>query len=202
MSCNFNKETLEAFALSLLEGDEKSTVAAHVAECAECRSFVMKRRETVQMLAHAFTDEPPDWLIQKTMAELGHRNAIPWFKRYLLPVSVSAALVAVVAAFIMFPDLQTGRAHFMQSSHVQTLTYSEQSSDHQSRSNPQSVQQGTAVYDAYSDEFNDDTADFGKNQQADTDIHAVLGLIFKNPVADRSIYTSLGVHKEIAALLL
>jgi hypothetical protein len=206
MSCDFNKDTLEAYTLSLLDGDEKKEATNHVGACSGCKAFVMQRRQTIQALNGAFNERPPEWLVQKTVENLKHRKKklFAWRSRKSIPVYMGIA--AVILAMLFQSGLQTGRkqvSDFVNAA-IGRVNGSFQEKDGRIILSTSNTGTGAMIYQTSK------RSDAAAKRQMDSSFadrltdgaQAVFGLYFENPAQDRTIYKELGVTEEVASLLL
>jgi anti-sigma factor RsiW len=186
MSCEYNQERLESYALGILDEKDQQKVTAHVQSCNSCRSQLASLRQATRMLKDAFDEEPPSWLTQKTMSVLKikpNRTFPSWFSWGVPALAGVAAVVMVLLiqpGIILKPNVPSGALRSSQAV--------DQLAQQQNEENASPASIAVATNHKLPDAF--------------VDITDELTVTLKNPAYDRSIYDDLGVKKEVAKLLL
>jgi hypothetical protein len=92
------REDLEAYALGVLEPDERGRVASHVARCAECREIVDEHERSLAVFPAALAAAGPSALspaVRDRVMRMASRRLIG--SRIAATLAVAAALLVVVA---------------------------------------------------------------------------------------------------------
>ncbi len=173
MSCKIDRERISAYALKLCDRKEADEVAVHVESCDTCKKELANLQQTAEVLDQAFNEEPPDWLMQKTLARLREQpqRSFPWFV-WGIPV-VSG--VAIVLLFLLFyPGIRHKHPP------VESLVRSAVSVENEQNGKYKNDER-SSLFDIILDDMNIDMTD---------------------PINDRSIYESLDIAPDVARLLL
>jgi predicted anti-sigma-YlaC factor YlaD len=100
-----NRELLGAYVLEVLDADERQTVDAHLASCAECRQDLSSMQELKASLGEvppeAFLSGPPedgDLLLQRTLRAVRSEQSRASRSRLVLAAASVVAVLAVAVA--------------------------------------------------------------------------------------------------------
>jgi hypothetical protein len=98
------RDAIAAFALGVLEPDERAGIEAHLAGCAACRDELARHEAVVGELGFAARPAPPrPELRAKVLADLARDDAAPRPRRFPLPTLAlaAAALIAIVSIVVL-----------------------------------------------------------------------------------------------------
>ncbi len=188
MSCDYNKEKLEAYAVGFLDKKDQQDVTDHIQSCSSCRADLAGHKQAARILKDAFDEEPPSWLPQKTMSLLKNKS------KRLFPSWFTLGIPALVgtAAIMLFIFIEPG-FHRPPIAPSNTARLSETAGAH-----APAVQQN----DMNTVPKSSPTASQNAFSALPGSIADVLNINLENPIYNRSIYDNLGVATEIAKLLL
>ena len=105
MTNHLDALTLGAWADGLTPPDERQRVAAHLAECARCRSLAAGQAQMAQWLLHLPPESPPPLLARAIAASVSRRrrSEVAWAR--LATVSGAAALLGLGLMALALPDV-------------------------------------------------------------------------------------------------
>lgn len=175
MSCNIDQEQLRSYALDLFNGKDADEVAMHVQSCAACQNKLSDMERTVTVLAEAFDGNPPDWLMQKTIARIRERRTRQ-FTWGIWGIPVVAGFVITLLIVLLQPHVGLENRQYRDV----PLARSDDYGKNQLMQKDRQIQ-SPSLFDVLSDDMDSDLID---------------------PIRDRSIYESLDIVPEIASLLL
>jgi hypothetical protein len=185
MSCEYNKEKLEAYAAGILDGKEKRETEDHIRSCDGCRGELAGLKRAALLLEQAFDEEAPSWLTQKTLAALKAKPKRP-FSWFAWGLPALAGCAAVVLLLVIVPEfkgrLGGGGNEIRVSQAEKTVKNETMAAAMDFRSAPPAPEDRVLTLPSgIADEF---------------------AINLENPINDRSIYADLGVAKKVANLLL
>ena len=109
MSCE--PERVTALVDGALEGEERTRVEAHVAECAACRAQAAAERALRTRLRSLPPPEPPFGLEQRVRANLHRRHRWPRVVRALVPLAAVVLLALWARGYAPFVAWELSRDH-------------------------------------------------------------------------------------------
>ena len=176
MSCNIDKERLRAYVLQCCTPVETEEIDRHLRSCEQCRRELAAVRRTAETLTQAFDEEPPEWLLQRTLARVEERMRrrspyrLPW------GIPVAAGALAVLLLLVFNPAVRM----FNRQSSSATMT-GKTAGGRAAEVTNDNIDGEPSLFDMVSGEMEIEAA---------------------SPVEDRSIYEVLEIAPDIARLLL
>ena len=104
MTQHLDALTLGRWADGLLRAQEREQVAAHLAQCAECRAQAAGQAQTARLLQQLPLEPAPSRLNRGILAALARRRGSEALWRQLAAGSAVAALLGLVLVALAWPD--------------------------------------------------------------------------------------------------
>jgi anti-sigma factor RsiW len=176
MSCNFDKEQLRRYLLGLDDPAAAQATSEHVAKCPACKNELQHLQLTADILTSAFDEEPPDWLMQKTLARVREKQQkkISW-RTWGIPAM--AGIAVTVLLMVLYPGTRKNLSPSF-------------------RAGPAEQNAGTLSNRQETNDASDYLSSLFGIISDETDVDMI------SPVDDRSIYESLDIAPEVVPLLL